>query len=131
MGDPKGKYDVVLHLIAQKAVQIRHNALEAARIDANKFVSKRLGKNYFFKILVYPFQVLREKPIAMGAGADRFSQGMRLAFGKPVGTAVRTRPGQRLMSLWVKKEDVEVARKALKRAGFKLPTPVRIEVEEL
>ena len=83
MGNKEGDFDVTLYLIAKNAVQIRHNAMEAARIVAHKFLEKKIGtSNYFMKILVYPHHVLREKSIATGAGADRFSQGMTLSFGR-------------------------------------------------
>jgi large subunit ribosomal protein L10e len=131
MGNKEGNFDLTLYLVAKNSVQIRDNALEAARVVAHKFIESKLGAaNYFMKILTFPHHVIREKPIAQGAGADRYSQGMRLAFGRPANRAVQTREGQRLIMLKVKKENLEIAKKALKKAGFKLPTPVRIEVEE-
>ncbi|MEM5853252.1 MAG: 50S ribosomal protein L16 [Candidatus Aenigmatarchaeota archaeon] len=130
MGNKNGEFDLNLYLVAKRAVQIRDNALEAARVVAHKFLESKLGSsNYFMKILVYPHHVVREKPIAQGAGADRYSQGMRLAFGKPACRAVQTKKGQRLFLLKVKKENLDLGKKALKKAGLKLPTPVRIEVE--
>jgi large subunit ribosomal protein L10e len=126
----KGEYELTLYLTAKNAVQIRDNALEAARVVAHKFLEKNLGSNYFFKILLYPHHVLREKPIATGAGADRYSRGMKLAFGKPVGKAIQVKEGQRIMMLQLNKQHLEIGKKALKKAGFKLSTPVRIEVEE-
>ncbi|MEM5879590.1 MAG: 50S ribosomal protein L16 [Candidatus Aenigmatarchaeota archaeon] len=131
MGNKNGEFDLTLYLIAEKAVQIRDNALEAARVVAHKFLESKLGaSNYFMKILVFPHHVIREKPIAQGAGADRYSQGMRLAFGRPANRAVQAREGQRLFMLKIKKENLEIGKKALKKAGFKLPTSVKIEVEE-
>jgi large subunit ribosomal protein L10e len=124
----KGNYDLSLYLVAKRDVQIRDNALEASRIVAHKFLGSKLGENYFFKILTFPHHVLREKPIATGAGADRYSQGMRLAFGKPVGVAVQVRKGQRLMLLQINENNLEIGKKALKKAGLKLPTPVEIQV---
>ncbi|MEM5882860.1 MAG: 50S ribosomal protein L16 [Candidatus Aenigmatarchaeota archaeon] len=126
----RGDYDLTLYLIAKKSVQIRDNALEAARVVAHKFLEKNLGSNYFFKILVYPHHVLREKPIATGAGADRYSRGMKLAFGKPVGTAVQVKEGQKIMMLMVNKQALEIGKQALKKAGLKISTPTRIEIEE-
>jgi large subunit ribosomal protein L10e len=117
-------------LISKESVQIRDNALEAARVVAHKFLEKNLGTNYFFKILLYPHHVLREKPIATGAGADRYSRGMKLAFGKPVGKAVQVKEGQRIMMLKINKQNLEIGKKALKKAGLKISTPVRIEVEK-
>lgn len=131
MGNREGEFDTILYLVAKQAVQIRHNSLEAARIVAHKFLEKRLGsQKYFFKILVYPHHVYREKPIATGAGADRYSQGMRLAFGKPAGRALQTHPGMRIVELRIDKENLEVGKEALRKFGLKIPTKVRIVVEE-
>jgi len=126
----KGEYDTILYMVSKQAVQIRSNALEAARIVATKFLNKKLGGNFFFKVLLYPHNVIREKPIATGAGADRYSRGMQLSFGKPSGMGARVNKNQKIMRLMVNKENLEVAKQALKKAGSKLSTPVRIEVEE-
>jgi len=113
-------------------VQIRHNALEAARVVSHKFLEKKVGgsNNYFYKILVYPHNVLREKSIATGAGADRFSQGMRKAFGRPSGRAAIVKPGQRLIMVRVNKEHVQAARQALKRASSKMRCRTTVEVKD-
>lgn len=126
MGSRMGEYDTTLYLVAKQSVQIRHNALEAARVVAGKFLEKMLGTNYFFKILLFPHHVIREKPIATGAGADRYSQGMRLSFGTPSGTAVQIREGQKLILLRIKKENLEIGKKALKKAGLKISATTRI-----
>jgi len=131
MGNKEGNFNSVLYLISKRAVQIRHNALEAGRIVAHKFLEKKIGSsNYFLKFLVYPHHVIREKPIATGAGADRFSQGMRLSFGKPVGVACQVKPNQRIVMLKINKENLEIGKQALKRLSSKLPTPTSIEFEE-
>jgi large subunit ribosomal protein L10e len=120
-----------LTLVAKESVQIRHNALEAARIAANKYIQKRAGaKNYHLKIRVYPHQVLRENKQATGAGADRISQGMRASFGKAVSTASRVHRGQKIMTLYFDKPYYESAKKALWKAGQKLPSPCSIVDEE-
>jgi large subunit ribosomal protein L10e len=114
-------------LISQHDLQIRDNALEAARVMANKYLEKNVGsQNYFLKIVKYPHHVLREHPIAMGAGADRYSQGMRLAFGRPVGRAVQAFEGDTILLLRVKKGFEEHAKIALKRAASKLPLSYKI-----
>jgi len=130
MGNKEGIFNRVVYLISKDAVQIRSNALEAARVVANKLLSKKLGKNFFMKILVYPHHVLREHSIATGAGADRYSQGMRKAFGRPVGVAAQVRSGQKLIEVRVDKQHVPVAKEALKRAGSKLSARTMIEVKE-
>jgi large subunit ribosomal protein L10e len=126
----KGDYDLNLFLVAKEAVQIRDNSLEAARIVATNFLEKNLGTNFFLKILVYPHHVLRQKSIAMGAGADRFSEGMRHSFGSPSGTAAQIKQNQRIMRLSVNKESLEIAKQAFKKIGSKISTTVRIEIEQ-
>lgn len=112
-------------------MQIRHNALEAARVFANRYLVKNVGRNNFYlKIRVYPHHVLRENKIASGAGADRVSSGMRHAFGKAIGTAARVKAGQRVMSVWVEEQNFELAKEALKRASYKISSPTRIVVDK-
>ena len=130
MGDPKKEYSLRGFLIANNSVQIRHNALEAGRIAANKAMDNLVGvESYFMKILVYPHHVLRENATATGAGADRFQTGMRLAFGRPIGTAAQVKAGQRLMEIRAGKEAQPSVKEALKRAAAKFPTTCRIEFE--
>ncbi|KAA0000368.1 MAG: 50S ribosomal protein L16 [Thermoplasmata archaeon] len=132
LGNLKGDFPVSLSAVAEEQCQILHRALEAARIAANRYITKKAGKmNYFMKIRVYPHVVVRENKQATGAGADRVSQGMRKAYGKPVGTAARVRSGQKLITINTTEENIENAKVALKRAIAKLPTPCRIEVEKL
>jgi large subunit ribosomal protein L10e len=129
MGNPNGEFPVELSLVAEEVGQIRHNALESARMAANRMLEAQIGKDsYHLKIRVYPHQVLRENPIAMGAGADRISDGMQRAFGRPIGTAARVHPGQKLMVVRTTKESEQVAKESLHRAKLKLPIPSRIVV---
>ncbi len=126
MGDPQGDFPVVMNLIAEERGQIRHNALEAARIAANRVLESEAGRNnYHLKIHVYPHQILRENPMAVGAGADRISDGMRQAFGRPIGTAARVSAGQKLITVRIPKEFARVGKEALNRAAMKLPIPCR------
>lgn len=125
----RGDYNTTLYLIAERKVQIRDNALEAARIVSTRFLETNLGTSFFLKILVYPHNVIREHSIAQGAGADRFSQGMRQNFGNPVGTGAHVKQNQRLMMLKINKENLEIGKKALKRASLKISTPCRIVIE--
>jgi len=125
----KGDYNVTLYGLSKQHIQIRDNALEAARIVATKFLEKNLGTGFFMKILVFPHHVIREHSIAQGAGADRFSQGMRANFGHPIGTAAQLKKGQRLIMLQVNKENVEIAKKALKKIGLKISTPLKITID--
>ncbi len=126
MGNPKGNFDLTLRLNAQKSMQIRHNAFEAARMTSNRLLEKNLGKAYHLKIKVFPFHVLRENPLAAGAGADRMSTGMKKSFGKPIGSAAQVSVGQTLFELRVNKEHLKLAKEALNRAAKKIPCSCKI-----
>ena len=129
MGNKTKKFPLHLHLVSGLNMQVRHNALEAARTAANKVLVKGLGEEgYFLKVRVYPFHVLRENPLATGAGADRFSSGMRQSFGKPIGMAAQVKKKQRLISVSVEKGQEAVAKRALKTASYKMPGKCRIEI---
>ena len=132
MGTPSNTYEYQALLIAEKAVQIRHNALEAARIASNRVLSEKLGtNNYLLKILPFPHVVLRENKMIFGAHADRLQDGMRNAFGKAIGLAARVKPGQSLILANINKDGIELATQALKRGGAKLPTPCRVVIRKL
>jgi large subunit ribosomal protein L10e len=130
VGAKNVKFETSVSLAAEESCQIRHTALESARVSATRTLSAAVGPTAFhLKIRTYPHHVLREHKMATGAGADRVSSGMRRAFGKAVGTAARVKSGQIIMTCYVNKSGVEKAKHALKKAGIKLPTPVRIITE--
>ncbi len=130
MGDPKKPYKLRAFLVSERGVQIRHNALEAARIATNKYMDVNTGKgNYFIKVLVYPHHVMRENALATGAGADRFSEGMRKSFGKPIGLAAQVSPEQRLLEVRAEQGKEKQIKEALRRASMKFPTPCRVVFE--
>lgn len=132
MGNKTGVFDTSIYLTADRPVQIRDQSIEASRIVATKYLTTKITEvNYFMKILVYPHHVLREKPIATGAGADRYSQGMAHPFGKPVGSAVQTKPGMRLVQVRVNKVHLVHAKIALKKFGKKISTPSTLVVESI
>ncbi|HDQ06162.1 MAG TPA: 50S ribosomal protein L16 [Candidatus Bathyarchaeota archaeon] len=131
MGDTSGSYKYQARLIAEKEVQIRHNALEAARIAANRVLSEKLGTSYLLRVLPYPHVVLRENKMIFGAHADRLQDGMRNAFGKAVSLAARVKSEQPVIMVNVNEDGLEVATQALKRGGAKLPTPCRVVIEKL
>lgn len=124
-------FPVTVSLLAMEPCQIRHTALEAARITSNKLLTNIVGNpNYHMKLRVYPFQVLRENKQATGAGADRVSSGMRHAFGKAVGTAARVNAGQKVFSISIEPQNFKHAKEALRKAGHKLPTPTSIVIDK-
>jgi len=130
MGNLQDDFPVTLTLVIREPCQIRHTALEAARVAANRFLMKQVGRtNFHLKLRVFPHHVLRENKQATGAGADRVSSGMRMAFGKAVGTAAQVEAGQKLFTLGVTPQYLSDAKTALTRAGHKLPSPIQIVLE--
>jgi large subunit ribosomal protein L10e len=129
----KGTYNTTLFLISDREVQMRHNALESARVTAVQNLEKKIskGSKFWLKIRVYPHHVLRENALATGAGADRFQQGMRQSFGKPIGTAAQVDKGQKVIEVRVDKTNLNVAKDALRRAAYKLPAPCKILVQSV
>jgi len=123
-------YPVQISLQVEEECQLRHGALEAARLSANRHLIKSLGEgNYKMVLRKFPHHVLRENKQATGAGADRVSDGMRQAFGKPVGTAARVYPDDRIFTIYCDVDQAAVAKDALRRAYNKLSPPCRIVVE--
>jgi large subunit ribosomal protein L10e len=130
MGDLGVQFPRTVHLVSRERVQIRHNALEAARVSANKVLFEKYGDNgYKMSLRPYPHIILRENKMIATAGADRLQEGMRRAFGKPTGRAARVNDGQEILAISVNKDGVETAKKALKTASTKLPMRTRIVVE--
>jgi large subunit ribosomal protein L10e len=127
-GNLKEQFPVSLSLGVEEAAQVRDVALEAARISAVRVMDKNAANQFHLKVRRYPHQILREHKMAMGAGADRISDGMRRAFGKPVGHAVRAQIGAEVMTIYTTEAHVEDAREALRKASHKLPVPTRLVI---
>ncbi len=118
---------LVYYLVSGSDVQLRSNCLEAARMAATKWLERNLGvTGFFLKVLTYPHHVLRENAMATGAGADRFSEGMRQSFGKPVGQAARVKKSQRILMIRLPAGNDIIAKEALRRARTKLPGSPRV-----
>jgi len=132
MGNLSQEFPLEVDLVVDEACQIRHSSLEAARITANRRLMRDVGRsNFHFKVRVYPHHVLRENKQATGAGADRVSEGMRLAFGKAVGTAARVEPGQKIMTVFSNHQYLEKIKDALRHSGHKLPSPSHLKVSTI
>jgi large subunit ribosomal protein L10e len=128
-GGKRGEYDFCVQLCSNEKVQIRHMAIESARLAANKTVEQTTGETGYFSVLrIYPHILLRENKMIATAGADRLQEGMRRAFGKAVSLAARVKQGQCIMEVHVKKEHLDVAKKALTGACVKLPITPSIKV---
>ncbi|MCI4367025.1 MAG: 50S ribosomal protein L16 [Thermoplasmata archaeon] len=125
-GNLRKDFLLSLSLSCEEAAQVRDRALEAARISAVRVLEKQAANEYHLKVRRYPHQILREHKMAMGAGADRISSGMRGAFGKPVGHAVRAQIGMELMTVYTTDAHLDAAKEALRKASHKLPIPTRV-----
>src|SRR3989344_7031851 len=58
LGNTKRQFEKEVNLISKDKVQIRHNALESARMVVNRRLNQSLGNNYHFKLRVYPHHIL-------------------------------------------------------------------------
>ncbi len=132
MGNLAQEFPTQVDLVVEEACQIRHSSLEAARISVNRRLMKDVGRaNFHFKVRVFPHHVLRENKQATGAGADRVSEGMRLAFGKAVGTAARVMPNQLIFTVFSNPQYLDKIKDARRHGGHKLPTPSHLKVSTI
>jgi len=131
-GVATGDFPIRLTLIAEERGQIRHTALEAMRQTAVRALDAGVGReNYHLQVRVYPHHVLRQNKQASGAGADRVSMGMRLAFGKAIGTAARVEAGQPILQVRVPARGLEAGKEAMRKAYNKVASPCHIDIEGL
>lgn len=132
IGSKKATYDELpfcVHLVSKELEQISSEAMEAARIAANKVLAKVAKKEgYHIRTRLHPFHVLRINKMLSCAGADRLQTGMRGAFGKPYGKVARVVIDQIIMSVRVKDDLLEAAKTALYRASKKFPGRQTISV---
>ncbi|MCG3215787.1 MAG: 50S ribosomal protein L16 [Candidatus Heimdallarchaeota archaeon] len=128
-GNRKGIFPVHIHLVSKEKCQIRHTALEAARVATNRHLQKNLGiDNYQMTIRIHPHHILRENKMMAVAGADRIQDGMRKSFGKPTDRAARVKEGQELVTVRTFADNYFVALDALKRSADRFPTPCSYKI---
>jgi large subunit ribosomal protein L10e len=115
-------FPLCVHMVSNEYEQLTSNALEAARICANKYMVKFVGKeNFHIRIRVHPYHVVRINKMLSCAGADRLQTGMRGAFGKPEGKVARVNIGQPIMSLRCRDQNKAHAIEAFRRSKMKFP----------
>ncbi len=131
MGDTKGDFQVEGQLLATERAQIRHCALEAARVATNRILMDKLINDYMMVVHPYPHIILRENKMIFGAHADRLQQGMRRSFGAAVGTAAKVEVGQTIMTVKVKAGQEETAKESLKRGSAKLPIACKVVISKI
>merc|ERR1712151_319421 len=120
-------FPLAVHLVCNEKENLSSEALEAARIVINKYMTVNAGKDSFhMRIRVHPYHVLRINKMLSCAGADRLQTGMRGAYGKPYGLCARVDIGQIMISIRCKQNVVPVAAEALRRAMYKFPARQRV-----
>ena len=124
-GKKKGDWSLFpacIHMVSYEKEQITSEALEAARIAANKYMQNNTGKEGFhIRIRVHPWHVVRINKMLSCAGADRLQTGMRHAYGKALCKSARVNIGDILLSIRTKPEFVHIAELALRRSKDKFP----------
>jgi len=112
------EFPLCVHMVSNEYEQLSSEALEAARICANKYACipclesspyliqprrylvKVAGKEGFhLRVRAHPYHVVRINKMLSCAGADRLQTGMRGAWGKPNGSVARVNIGQILLSV--------------------------------
>ena len=119
MGTDK-RYELEVDLVPEYGLNVRDNALEAARQAANKYLEQNLMANYFMQVVAYPHLVIREHSALGVAGSDRISKGMKLAFGRPKGRMAMIREGRPAFKSRIMAKDLPVLKEAFNRAKLKL-----------
>jgi len=115
-------FPTCIHLVSNEYEQVSSEALEAARICANKYLVKIAGKEGFhLRVRAHPYHVVRINKMLSCAGADRLQTGMRGAFGKPNGLVARVNIGQIILSVRTRDAHRATAIEALRRAQYKFP----------
>lgn len=137
-------------MVSNEYEQLSSEALEAARICANKYVDRKrypsgitsgltdirylvkvTGKEGFhLRVRVHPYHVVRINKMLSCAGADRLQTGMRGAFGKPNGLVARVNIGQMLLSVRTRDSNRAAAIEAFRRATYKFPGRQKIIVSK-
>ena len=125
------EFPLCVHLVSLEKQQLSSEALEAARISCNKYITKFAGKDAFhMRVRVHPWHVLRINKMLSCAGADRLQTGMRGAYGKPTGKVARTDIGQIILSVRAKDGSSAVVQEALRRSKFKFPGRHKVVVSD-
>lgn len=128
VGFKKQKYPIILEVKAGHNVQMRDNALEAARQYLNRFLTEKIGKEFYLEVKPYPHHVLRENKMLTGAGADRMQTGMALSFGKSMGRASLIKFCQTIFVIGIMNTKHEaIARDLVRAVKARLPCTVYID----
>merc|ERR1712226_675387 len=124
-------FPICVHLVSDEYEQLSSEALEAARICANKYLVKYCGKESFhLRMRPHPFHVVRINKMLSCAGADRLQTGMRGVYGKPNGLVARVNIGDPILSIRCKESNKAQAFESLRRSKMKFPGRQKIYVSK-
>lgn len=126
------KFSYMVSLVSCEPVQIRDNAIEAARQFVHRQLEDTFKENFYFALSLYPHHVLRENKMLTGAGADRMQTGMTMSFGVPTGIAALVKTGGKIFTIAVSDENsARTVRKILERVKAKMPGHKKVVVEKI
>lgn len=128
-----GQHNFVIKVVSEQDALVSQEALEAARVAINIGMQRLFGEGkYMLVVKPFPHVILREHKMLTGAGADRLSEGMRRAFGKPTSRAARISKGQTIFEVYVSDvKDWKATKEAVEKGLYKLPVKARIISEEI
>lgn len=127
----KGDMEHVIKLVSGEKVQIRDNALEAARKYVLRLLNEKIPEEFYFEVKTYPHQILRENKVYSGASkGERVNTGMAQSFGSVMGRAAVVKKDKPvfLIALY-SAEHKGMVNDALSRVKSKLPCKTRILYE--
>ena len=133
VGDPNLTYDYEVTLTAKNACEVSSSSLESIRIHINRSLAAKFTKSkFYFKIPVYPHQIVRAHSALGFAGADRISKGMQKAFGKPKTRSAMIKRGRIIAFVRVmSREEAVYARAILGGALKKIHIEGQISTKKL
>ncbi|MDI6737660.1 MAG: 50S ribosomal protein L16 [Nanoarchaeota archaeon] len=126
-GDLKKEFKTRIDLISKSDIQIRHNAIEAARQVITRKLDL-LNKPYHLQVKAFPHHAIRENKMLTGAGADRMQTGMQRSFGRIIGTAAQIKAGSTMFSVHINAADKQPVLDAYDSAKSKLPCRCSVAV---
>src|SRR3989338_606262 len=137
MGDyqsfENGKFKNKITLSAGENIQIRDLALEAIRQSLNKDMTKLMQKNFFFRVNVYPHNILRNNRIFSGGSkGERIQTGMRGSFGSSEGRAAVVKANQTVFTIYFNgEENIPRVKAFFKKVTPKLACKAIVKLEKL
>jgi large subunit ribosomal protein L10e len=127
-GTLKSNKYFTVKLITTKKVRLTETCIESLRVSINRKLGNNLGRSQYVLIInKYPHQILRHHRLASGAGADRVSQGMRLAFGHPLIRAINFKENSVVLQVIITNpNNLQYVKKYLKDSSKKSPIKMKV-----